>query len=170
MIVLGLCPKTNLCLYSVRHTNLGATVKTPLARAFLNMVMTFILHPLSHYNSITEPCVWFLLSLLEGLTINLPSHFITSLIDIYKDTTPHDKLIFPLAITWILWHSSVSYPESPYFFVMCAIDASTIRQCEAQLWPKWPQTEMATLPASSALSASAPSSFAGEVTLEAIMA
>ena len=23
---------------------------------FLNMVMTFVLHPLSHYNSITEPC------------------------------------------------------------------------------------------------------------------
>ena len=23
---------------------------------FINMVMTFVLHPLSHYNSITEPC------------------------------------------------------------------------------------------------------------------
>ena len=23
---------------------------------FLNVVMTFVLHPLSHYNSITEPC------------------------------------------------------------------------------------------------------------------
>ena len=23
---------------------------------FMNMVMTFVLHPLSHYNSITEPC------------------------------------------------------------------------------------------------------------------
>ena len=23
---------------------------------FLNMVMTFVLHPLSHYNSITKPC------------------------------------------------------------------------------------------------------------------
>ena len=37
---------------------------------FLNMVMTFFLHPLSYYNSITEPVAWFLLSLLEGLTIN----------------------------------------------------------------------------------------------------
>ena len=27
---------------------------------FLNMVMTFILHPLSHYNSIIEPRAWFL--------------------------------------------------------------------------------------------------------------
>ena len=32
---------------------------------FINMVMTFILHPLSHYNSITEPHARFLLSLLE---------------------------------------------------------------------------------------------------------
>ena len=31
---------------------------------FLNMVMTFVLHPLSHYNSITESHTRFLLSLL----------------------------------------------------------------------------------------------------------
>ena len=31
---------------------------------FMNMVMTFVLHPLSHYNSITEPRARFLLSLL----------------------------------------------------------------------------------------------------------
>ena len=31
---------------------------------FLNMVMTFFLHPLSHYNSITEPHAQFLLSFL----------------------------------------------------------------------------------------------------------
>ena len=36
---------------------------------FINMVMTFFLHPLSHYNSITEPRARFLLSLLEHLTI-----------------------------------------------------------------------------------------------------
>ena len=45
---------------------------------FLNMVMTFVLHPLSHYNSITEPCAWFLLSLLEHLSIDFPFHFIHS--------------------------------------------------------------------------------------------
>ena len=65
---------------------------------FLNMVMTFILHPLSHYNSITEPRTWFLLSLLEGISIDFPSHFILSLIDVYRDTMSCDKLIFPLAI------------------------------------------------------------------------
>ena len=57
------------------------------------MVMTFVLHPLSHYNSITEPRAQFLLSLIEDLTIDFPSHFILSLIDVYKDTTTCDKLI-----------------------------------------------------------------------------
>ena len=46
---------------------------------FLNMVMTFILHPLSHYNSITESCARFLLSLLKDISINFPSHFIERL-------------------------------------------------------------------------------------------
>ena len=44
---------------------------------FLNMVMTFALYPSSHYNSITKPRARFLLSLLEGLTIDFPSHVIT---------------------------------------------------------------------------------------------
>ena len=61
---------------------------------FLNMVMTFVLHPLSHYNSITEPHAWVLLSLLEGLSIDFLSHFIFSLIDVYKDIAIRDKLIF----------------------------------------------------------------------------
>ena len=62
------------------------------------MVMTFILHPLSHYNTITEPRARFLLSLIKGLTIDFPSHFILSLIDVFRDTTTRDKLIFPSAI------------------------------------------------------------------------
>ena len=45
---------------------------------FMNMMMTFVLHPLSHYNSITEPRAQFLLSLLEHLTIDFPSDFILS--------------------------------------------------------------------------------------------
>ena len=90
MIVLGLCPKTNSHISSVRHLCSGFT-KSPM---FLNMAMTFVLHPLSHYNSITKPRARFLLSLLKGLTIDFPSHFILSLIDVYKDTTTCDKLIF----------------------------------------------------------------------------
>ena len=61
---------------------------------FINMVMTFVLHPLSHYNSITQPRARFLLYLLEHLIIDFPSHFILSLIDVYKDTTTCDKFIF----------------------------------------------------------------------------
>ena len=68
----------------------------------MNMVMTFVLHPLSHYNSIIEPRARFLLSLLEYLTIDFLSHFIFSIIDVYRDMTTRDKLIFPSAITHIL--------------------------------------------------------------------
>ena len=95
------------------------------------MVMTFVLYPLSHYNSVIEPRARFLLSLLKGLTIDFSSHFILLLMDVYKDTTFHDKLIFSSTITKILRHFSVSYPESPHFLVMCAIDAATVRQSEA---------------------------------------
>ena len=68
----------------------------------MNMVMTFVLHPLSHYNSIIEPRARFLLSLLEYLTIDFLSHFILSIIDVYRDMATRDKLIFPSAITHIL--------------------------------------------------------------------
>ena len=134
------------------------------------MVMTFTLYPLSHYNSITEPRARFLLSLLKGLIIDFPSHFIL-LMDVYKDTMTRDKLIFPFAITKILCHFSVSYPKSSHFSVMCAIDAATVRWSKAQLRPKWPQTETATPLARSTPSTSAPSSTsAGGVSFEAIMA
>ena len=63
------------------------------------MVMTFTFTLLSHYNSITESCARFLLSLLEDLSIDFSSHFITSILDVYLDTTTRNKLIFPLAIT-----------------------------------------------------------------------
>ena len=100
---------------------------------FLNMVMTFFLHPLSHYNSITVPRARFLLSLLKDISINFPSHFILSLIDVYGDTVTRNKLIFPSAITLILCHFSVSYPESPHFFVIGAIDVTTVRRSATQL-------------------------------------
>ena len=43
---------------------------------FLNMVMTFVLTPRSHYNIITEPRAHFLPSFMEGLSIDFPSHMI----------------------------------------------------------------------------------------------
>ena len=50
---------------------------------FLNIMMTFTFTPLFHYNSITEPCARFLLSPLEDLSIDFPSHFITSVLNVY---------------------------------------------------------------------------------------
>ena len=105
-----------------QNTPCSAFAKGP---RFLNMMMTFILHPLSHYNTIIEPCARFLLSLLEDITIDFPSYFILSFIDVYKDTATRDKLIFPSAITWLLCHFFISYPKSPHFTYMCAIDATT---------------------------------------------
>ena len=98
----------------------------------MNMVMTFVLHHLSHYNSITESHARFLLFFLEHLTIDFPSHFILSIIDVYRDTTTHDKLIFPSAITRISRHFSVPFPSSDHFPVTCTIDYTTIKKSEAQ--------------------------------------
>ena len=135
---------------------------------FMNMVMTLVLHPLSHYNSITESRARFLLSLLEHLSIDFSSHFILSIIDVYKDTTTRDKLIFPLAITWILCNFSVPFPSSDHFSVMCAINYTTVNQSEAQFRSR--RSGVATPPTPSAPSTSAPFTLAGGVTLDAIMA
>ena len=43
------------------------------------MVMTFVLHLLSHYNSIIELRAQFLLSLFEGLIIDFPESTLFSL-------------------------------------------------------------------------------------------
>ena len=98
---------------------------------FINMVMTFVLYPLSHYNSITEPRAWFLLSLFKHLTIDFSSHFILSVIDVRLDLASHDKLIFPSAIMRILRHFSILFPSFDHFPVMCAIDYATIKRSEA---------------------------------------
>ena len=99
---------------------------------FMNMVITFVLHPLSHYNSITKPCAQFLLSLLEHLTIDFPSHFILSIIDVYLDLVSRDKLIFPFAITRILRHFSIPFPSFDHFSIMCAINYTIVKRSEAQ--------------------------------------
>ena len=99
----------------------------------MNMGMTFVLHPLSHYNSIIKSRARFLLSLLEHLTIDFPSHFSLSIIDVHLDSATRDKLIFPSAITRILRHFSIFFPSSDHFTVMCAIDYATVKRSEAQL-------------------------------------
>ena len=102
----------------------------------MNMVMTFVLHSLSHYNSIIESRARFLLSLLEHLTIYFPSHFIFSIIDVHLDSASRDKLIFSSAITKILRHFFVPFPSFDHFTVMCAIDYATVKHSEAQFWSR----------------------------------
>ena len=131
------------------------------------MVMTFVLHPLSHYNSITKPRSRFLLSLLEHLTIDFHSQFIFSIIDVHLNVKSRDKLIFPSAITRILRHFSVHFPSSDHF-VMCAIDYATVKCSEAQFRSR--QLDSAALPSRSAPSRSAPSSSSGDVTLGDVIA
>ena len=136
------------------------------------MVMTFVLHPLSHYNSITEPRARFLLSLLEHLTIDFHSQFIFSIIDVHLDMASYDKFIFPSTITGILRHFSVHFPSSDHFPVMCAIDYATVKCSEAQFRSR--QLDLAALPSRStpscsAPSRSAPSSSSSDVTLGDIM-
>ena len=135
------------------------------------MVMTFVLHPLSHYNSITEPRACFLLSLLEDLSIDFPSHFILSLINVYKYIATRDKLIFPSAIKWIIHHCSISIsiPDSHLFIVMGAINVVSVQWSEAQLRLKRPRIEMMDSLAPSLPFTFTPSSNGG-VMLEAIMA
>ena len=132
--------------------------------------MTFVLTPLFHYNYITEPRARFFLSLLKDLSIDFPSHFIISIIDVYRDTTTRDKLNFPSAIMRILRSFFVPIPDSPYFTVMGAISATSVRRSKAQLQLKRPRTELTDPSASTIPSTSAPSSLGGGVTLEVIMA
>ena len=113
-----------------------------------------------------------MLSLLEHLTIDLPSHFVLSIIDVHLDSASRAKLIFPSAITRILRHFSVPFPSTDHFIVMCAIDYATVKRSEAQ-FRSW-QSESAApsshfAPSRSTPSASAPS-FLGDVSLGDVMA
>ena len=139
----------------------------------MNMVMTFVLHPFSHYNSIIEPHARFLLFLVEHLTIDFPSHFIFSIIDVHLDLVSHDKFIFPSAITRILRHFFVPFPLFDHFTFMCAVDAATVKRSKARFWSR--QLDSAAPPSHSAPSRSAPSTSApsfstGDMMLGNIMA
>ena len=139
----------------------------------MNMVMTFVLHPLSHYNSIIEPRARFLLSLLEHLTIDFSSHFILSIIDVHLYSASRDKLIFPSSITRILRHFSVHFPSSDHFTVMCAIDYATVKRSVAQLQSRQLDSVASSshsTPSRYAPSTSAPPSSSGDVSLGDIMA
>ena len=116
------------------------------------------------------------MSLLEDLSIDFPSHFIISILDVYLDTSTRDKLIFPFSIMCVLTHFHIPIPSSPFFTTMGAINAGFVQRSEAQLRPKRPRVETdysaasVVPPLSSAPSTSAPSSLVAGVTLNAIMA
>ena len=84
-----------------------------------NMVMTFNLTPLSYYNSITKPRARFLLSLMEGRSIEFPSHFITSILDMYLDTATYISSSF-------LWLSHGSFRTSPFLFLSLLFSLSWV--------------------------------------------
>ena len=70
-------------------------------------------------------------SFIRALTIDFPSHFILSILDVYRDMATYDKLIFPSALTWILCHFSVPFPSFDHFSIMCTIDYATVKRSEA---------------------------------------
>ena len=123
------------CLFSISRNKLaslscekamlqGGTFKFSTTKftkdpQILNMVITFVLTPRSHYNTITEPRARFLLSLMEGLSIDFPSNC-------YQNTITRDKLIFPSAIMCILTHLHITIPPFPHFYVMGAISKESI--------------------------------------------
>ena len=109
-----------------------------------------------------------MLSLIEHLTIDFPSHFILSIIDVYRDTAFRNTLIFPSAITRILRHFSVPFPVSDHFHVICAINAATVKRSEVQFGSR--RSDTAAPPTPSAPSTSTPSTSAGGVTLDVIIA
>ena len=103
-----------------------STIEFTKGPRFLNVVMTFVLTPRSHYNTITKSHAHFLLFLMERLSIDFPSHMKESFIDCYRETATYDKLIFPSTITHILTHMHIIIPPTPHFYVMGAISKESI--------------------------------------------
>ena len=86
---------------------------------FLNMVMTFTPTPRSHYNSITKPRARFLLSLMKDLSIDFPSHFITSIIECIRISLSVISLSF-------LRLSRESFSTSPFLFLSLLFSPSRV--------------------------------------------
>ena len=113
-----------------------------------------------------------MLSLLEHLTIDFPSHFILSIIDVHLDSASHNKLIFPSIIARILCHFSVPFPASDPFSFMCAIDYAIVKHSKAQFRSRQTDSAPSTHPTPSrfARSTSAPTFSTSNVSLGDIMA
>ena len=133
--------------------------------------MTFVLCSLSHYNSIIEPHARFLLSFLEHLTIDFPSHFILFIIDVHLDSTSCNNLIFPSTITRILHHFFVHFPMSNHVTHICVIDIANVKRSEAQFRSQQMDSVAPTrlAPSRFVRSTSAPSFSTTDVSLRDIM-
>ena len=78
-----------------------------------------VLTSLSHYNSIIELRARFLLSLMEGFSIDFPSHFIAFIIDVYRNITTHVSSSF-------LQLSRGSFNTSPFLFLSLLFSPSWV--------------------------------------------
>ena len=98
----------------------------------LNMMMSFVLTPWSHYNTITEPCTHFSFLSLERSLYRLSfTHDSIYDIYIYQDSATRDKLIFPSAITHILTHMHVLILSTPLFSIKGAISQGSMQRSAA---------------------------------------
>ena len=84
-----------------------STTKFAKGPRILNIVMTFVLTSQSHYSTITEPYACFLLSLMEGIFIEFPSHMIVSILDFYQNTATWISSSF-LRLSHISLHTCTS--------------------------------------------------------------
>ena len=88
---------------------------------FINMVMTFVLHPLYHNNSIIEPRTRFLLSLLEHLTIDF-LHILFFLLQICTG------IRLPMISSFSLWLSHGFYTIFLFLFPLLTTSLSYVPQ------------------------------------------
>lgn len=100
------------------------------------MIMMFVFTPISHYNTITKTCAWFLYCLLECLSIDFPSQLILSILDMHLDTANHEELVFPSPITHILTHFGVSFSSTGHCHVIGTLRKGTISRSSSQITTK----------------------------------
>ena len=76
------------------------------------MIMTYVLTPAFHYNTIIESNVWFLYFLFGWY---FPSQLILSIMETFQGAGQCEKLVFPSAIVCILTRHNVYFPPTNHF-------------------------------------------------------
>ena len=137
VLIYNLCPKTNSLLSFVRHLLHGVIVKTFHTRALQKVQgsLTWWWHSFFilclTITRLPSLVLAFCFPSLRILPLTSLAHFFLSLIDVYRDTATCDKLIFPSAITRIIRHSSIPYPEYVHFTIIGAISIMSVWWSEA---------------------------------------